>query len=86
MVTGTGIPTKTDKSKLLHFLQIHIEPTIYWPCSAAQNFDDNAILQSSTAFPVTFKDQAEPVFNQALKAGHVGFVTDTCIQCISSSL
>ena len=38
------------------------------------------------AFPVTFKDLMEPVFNQALKAGHVGFVTDTCIQCISSSL
>ena len=28
----------------------------------------------------------EPVFNQALKAGHVGFVIDTYIQCISSSL
>ena len=27
-----------------------------------------------------------PVFNQALKAGHVGFVTDTNIQCISRSL
>ena len=27
-----------------------------------------------------------PVFNQALKAGHVGFITDTYIQCISSSL
>ena len=27
-----------------------------------------------------------PVFNQALKTGHVGFVTDTYIQCISSSL
>ena len=27
-----------------------------------------------------------PVFKQALKAGHVGFVTDTYIQCKSSSL
>ena len=27
-----------------------------------------------------------PVYNQALKAGHVGFVTDTYIQCISDSL
>ena len=27
-----------------------------------------------------------PVFNQALKARHFGFVTDTYIQCISSSL
>ena len=26
-----------------------------------------------------------PVFKQALKAGHVGFVSDTYIQCISSS-
>ena len=31
-------------------------------------------------------DLMAQVFNQALKAGHVGFVTDTYIQCISSSL
>ena len=31
-------------------------------------------------------DLMAPVFNQALKAWHVGFVTDTYIQCISSSL
>ena len=28
----------------------------------------------------------EPVINRALNAGHFGFATDTCIQCISSSL
>ena len=28
----------------------------------------------------------EPVFNQALKAGRVGFVTDTYIQCISNTI
>ena len=28
----------------------------------------------------------EPVFNKALKAGQVGFVNDTYIQCISSLL
>ena len=27
----------------------------------------------------------EPVFKQALKAGRVGSVTDTCINCISSN-
>ena len=43
-------------------------------------------LQSIIAFPVTFKDLIAPVFNQALKAGHVGFVADTYIQCISSSI
>ena len=78
--------TQTDESKHLNVLQSHIEPTLDWPCSAAHNFDGNAILQSLIAFPVTFKDLMEPVFNQALKAGHVGFVTDTHIQCISSSL
>ena len=31
-------------------------------------------------------DLMAPVFNKALKAGHVGFVTDTYLQCISSSL
>ena len=80
------ISTKTDKSKLLHGLQPHIEPTLDWPCSAAHNFDGNAILQSIIAFPVTFKGLMEPLFNQALKTGHVGFDTDTYIQCISSSL
>ena len=80
------ISTKTDTSKLMHGLQSHIEPTLDWPCSAAHNFVGNAILQSIIAFPVTFKGLMEPVFNQALKAGHVGFVTDTYIQCISSSL
>ena len=48
------------------------------------NFDGNAILKSIIAFPVTFKDLKEPVFNQALKAAHVGFITDTYIQCIGS--
>ena len=28
----------------------------------------------------------ETVINRALQAGHIGFVTDTYIQCISSSL
>ena len=54
--------------------------------SVAYNCDDNAILQSIVHFPDTFKDRMEPVFYQALKAGHVGFVTDTYIQCTSSSL
>ena len=43
-------------------------------------------IQSIIALQVTFKDLMATVFNQALKAGHVGFVTDTYIQCISSSL
>ena len=67
--------TKTDKSKLPHGFQTYIELTLDWPCSAAHNVD----LQSVIAYPVTFMDLMAPVFNQALKAGHVGFVTDTYI-------
>ena len=44
--TPDRISTKTDKSKLLHGLHSHIELTLDWPCSAAHNFDGNAILQS----------------------------------------
>ena len=36
--------TKTDKSKLLHGSQSHIEPSLDWPCSAAHNFDGTGIL------------------------------------------
>ena len=43
-------------------------------------------LQGIIAFPVTFKDLMAQVFNLALKAGHVGLVTDTYIQCICSTL
>ena len=84
--TPDRISTKTDKSKLQHGLQSHVEPTSDLPCSTAHNVDVNAVLQSIIAFPVTIMDLMAPVFNQALKAGHVGFVTDTYIQCISSSL
>ena len=83
--TPDRISTQTDKSKLLHGLQSHTEQTLDWPCSATHNFDGNAILQTIIAFPVTFKGLMEPVFNQALKAGHVGLVTDTYILWIISS-
>ena len=54
--TTNRISTKTDKSKLPHGLQLHIEPTLNWRCSAEHNFDDNAILQNIITFPFTFKD------------------------------
>ena len=54
------ISTKTDKSKLLHGLQSHIEQILDWPCSGAHNFGGNAILQSIIAFPVIFKNLMEP--------------------------
>ena len=83
--TPDRVFTQTDKSKLLHDLHSHIEPTLDWPCSAAHIFTGIDKLQSIIAFPVTFKGLMEQLFNQALQAGRVGFVTDTNIHCISSS-
>ena len=77
--TLARISTKTDKSKLPHGLKSQIEPTLDWPCSAAHNVDVNAVTTEHNSFSVTFMDLMAPVFNQALKAGHVGFVTDTYI-------
>ena len=62
--TPDGIPTQTDKSKLMHVVQSHIEPTIDQPCCAVHNFDGIAIVQSFIALLVTFRDQVEPLFNQ----------------------
>ena len=66
MSSPDRVPTKIYKPKLLYDLQSHIEPTLDWQCSAAHSFDSNAILHSRIAFPDTFKDMTEPVFNQAL--------------------
>ena len=51
-----------------------------------QRSDAGDAGDARTRGPSIFMDLMAPVFNQALKAGHVGFVTDTYIQCISSSL
>ena len=71
------MPTKTDKSNFLQFLESHIEPLIDRPFHAANIIDDYAIQQGLTAIPDTFEEQVESLFNQSPKAEHVCFVTDT---------
>ena len=48
--TTDRISTKTDKSKLPHRLQSHIEPTLDWPYSAAHNVDVNAVTTEHNGF------------------------------------
>ena len=48
--TPDRISTKTDKSKLPHGLQSHIEPTLDGPCSAAHNFECNALTAEHNSF------------------------------------
>ena len=74
------MPTRTDKSKLLHYLESHIEPATDRPSDAVHIIDGNTILQCLTAIPDTFEELAESVFNQLPKAKRVDFITDTYIQ------
>ena len=48
--TPHRLSTKTDKSRLQHGLQSHIEPTLDWPCSAAHNVDVNAVTTEHNSF------------------------------------
>ena len=48
--TSDRISTKTDKSKLQHGLQSHVEPTLDWPCSAAHIVDVNAVTTEHNSF------------------------------------
>ena len=48
--TPDRISNKTDKSKLQHGLQSHIEPALDWPCSTAHNVDDNAVTTEHNSF------------------------------------
>ena len=48
--TPERISTKTDKSKLQHGLQTHIELTLDWSCSAAHNIDFNAVTTEHNSY------------------------------------
>ena len=64
LATADGMPVKTDKSKLLHFLESHIEPTVTSSKEGMVHvFDGNALLYSLVAIPDTFEQVAEMIFN-----------------------
>ena len=86
MVICHRISTTTDKSKLQHGLQSHLEPTLDWPCSAAHNVDVNAVTTEHNSFSCQLHGSDGTSIQPGRKAGHVDFVTGTYIQCISSSL
>ena len=78
LATADGMPVKTDKSKLLHYIESPIEVTPERPKDdVVYVFDGNALLQSLTNIPDTFEGVAETVFNQLQKVNRVDFVTDT---------
>lgn len=78
LATADGMPVKTDKAKLLHYIESSIEPLTTRPKGDIVHIvDGNAILQSLVSIPDNFEDLAETVFNHLPKSGRVDFVTDT---------
>ena len=73
--TPDRIYTKTDKSKLQHGLQSHIEPTLDWPCSAAHNVDVNAVTTEHNSFSCHLHGSD----STSIQPGTFGFVTDTYV-------
>ena len=64
LATADGMPTKTDKSTLLHNLESGIEQVTDRPSDAVHVVDGNAMLQSSKPIPDSFEELAEHVFNK----------------------
>ena len=77
LATADGMPTKTDKSILLHNLESGIELVTDRPSDAVHVVDGNAMLQSLKSIPDTFEELAEHVFNKLPKSKRVDFITDT---------
>ena len=78
LATADGAPAKTDKAKLLHYLENGME-TKENPDSEGVTYiiDGNALLHSLTELPTSFDQVAEKVFNALPKVERVDFVTDS---------
>ena len=77
LATADGMPTKTDKSKLLHDLESGIKLVTDRPSDAVHIIDGNVMLQSFKPIPNTFDELAEHIFNKLPKSKLVDFVTDS---------
>ena len=78
LATTDGCPVKTDKAKLLHNLEAHIDPSEEPPLEDFSVYvcDGNTFLQALTAIPETFEDVAERVYALFPQTKRVDFVTD----------
>lgn len=78
LATADGMPVKTEKAKLMHNLELGIEPATKPPESeTVYVYDGNATLQSLVSIPDSFDALAMMVFNLLPKVPRVDFVTDT---------
>ena len=67
LATADGMPVKTDKVKLLHYLESSLEALLLRPKEdVVPVVDGNAVLQSLTSIPDNFEDLADAVFSRNL--------------------
>ena len=72
-----GLPVKTDKDKLMHMLEKHVDFEHPQLESCTFVIDGNAMLQSLVGLPGTFGELAQKIFSLLPKSERVDFVTDT---------
>ena len=72
-----GLPVKTDKAKLMHMLEKHVDFEHPQLESCTFVIDGNAMLQSLVGLPGTFGELAQKIFSLLPKSERVDFVTDT---------
>lgn len=76
LATADNVPNKTDKSKLMHKLEV--EP-VGFPATneiSAYIIDGNALLQSISNLPTTFGELADRIFFMLPKSKRVDYVSD----------
>ena len=78
LATADVCPVKTDKSKLMHRLEINVDHPEQPPYSnVIYIIDGNAMLQAMTGLPGTFDELALKVFDGLPRCERVDFVTNT---------
>ena len=77
LASADGMPVKTGKAKLLHYLESSVEALLLLSKEDVVHIiDGNAVLQSLISIPDNFEDLADAVFSLLPKLGRVDFVTD----------
>ena len=77
LATADGLPTKTDKAKLMHALEKPTQSDDLTTEQCSSVIDGNAFLQSLVALPGCFSELAQKVFTMLPNSVRIDFVTDT---------
>ena len=78
LATADGMPVKTDKAKLLPYLESLVDALLLRPKEDVDHIVDGyAVRQSLTSIPDYFEDFPDVVCSLLPKFGRVNYVTDT---------